>query len=31
MTDDQSRRDPQRCESCNGVINPFTGECRCSD
>jgi len=20
-----------RCESCGGVINPHTGECRCSD
>lgn len=22
---------PERCGSCNGVINPLTGECRCSD
>lgn len=21
----------ERCGSCNGVINPQTGECRCSD
>jgi hypothetical protein len=21
----------ERCGSCNGVINPHTGECRCSD
>lgn len=22
---------PERCGSCNGVINQQTGECRCSD
>lgn len=24
-------RAPKICESCGGVINPITGECRCSD
>jgi hypothetical protein len=24
-------RGPQRCGSCDGVINLATGECRCSD
>lgn len=31
MADDQTRQTLQRCDSCNGVINPQTGECRCSD
>ena len=22
---------PERCPSCDGIINPQTGECRCSD
>lgn len=29
MTDTQT--EVQRCGSCNGPINPHTGECRCSD
>ncbi len=24
-------RQLERCDSCGGVINPQTGECRCSD
>lgn len=27
MDDDD---DPELCGSCGGVINPLTGECRCS-
>lgn len=35
MPKPQTERTPapamERCPSCNGVINPQTGECRCSD
>lgn len=32
MAELQTRRPaPERCGSCNGVINQMTGECRCSD
>nr|DAZ10745.1 MAG TPA: hypothetical protein [Caudoviricetes sp.] len=27
----QDPRAPKICESCGGLINPTTGECRCSD
>jgi hypothetical protein len=31
MNNKTTNSKPERCGSCNGVINLQTGECRCSD
>lgn len=31
MPRSDSRTEMERCPSCGGMINRFTGECRCSE